>query len=97
MEASTAAVGDAVLQMRRGDVRVGGEKAEHGETEAAENQYEKSDDDAENELAHEFLRDALLWQMELGWALVVAMSRSSVRSAASRPFSHGMRPVLQNQ
>jgi hypothetical protein len=45
--------GDAVLKVRRGNVRVGGEKSEHGDAEAAENEYENSDNYAENELAHE--------------------------------------------
>jgi hypothetical protein len=43
---------DAVLEVRRGYVRARGEEAKHGEAESADNEYEKSYDDAENELAH---------------------------------------------
>ena len=53
-----------MLPTGRSHVGVGGEEAEHGEAESAENENEKSDDHAENEFTHEFLRTELLWQME---------------------------------
>ena len=56
-------LGDAMLEARWGDVCVGGDEAEHGEAEPAKNQYEKSDDYAENEFPM-VPPDELLWQME---------------------------------
>jgi hypothetical protein len=44
--------GDALLEVRWGDVRVRGDKAEHGEAESAENKHQQSDYYTEYELAH---------------------------------------------